>query len=145
MTLVLALSVALILTGISNSFSEERLATRVGIDRLCGEMDYRTLGRDGGDATPLKGVRIEIYSWREGLACCGRSQLLWKTTTGRDGSYRFKHAQAGQYWLVAHWSGKTFQMPIDFAPRKPTKGDCYLQGLEIDSDGNFKSWLRATM
>ena len=145
MTLPVILVAALTLIGTSNNSSSVAVPTWVEIDRLCGEMDYRALDKNGGEATPLKGVRVEIYSWREGVACCDGSQLLRKTTTRRDGSYGFRHVRAGRYWLVAHRSGKTFQMPIEFAPRKPTKGDCYLQGLEIDSDGNFKGWIRATM
>ena len=142
MKVILALFATLTLTGAAVSQAPPRNV--IEIERLCGEMDFRTPGPNG-EAVPLGGVRLEIYAWTESFDCCDGAQALWKTTTGRDGSYKFGHVDAGQYWLVAHWAGKNFQLPIRFAPSKPVKGGCYLQGLEIDSEGNLKASIRALM
>ena len=142
---VAGLVAVLMLVSTSRSSPDGPSPTWVSIGRLCGQMDYRSAGPDGGEAKPLSGVHLEIYGWKENLACCDESQLRWKTVTHRDGSYKFSRVRAGRYWLVARWHGKLFRLPVQFAPTKPTKGDCYLQGLEIDSEGNLKSWLRAVM
>lgn len=119
----------------------------VTFDRLCGSLEFffNPIPGGGHDSKPLKRVVLELYRWEEGVPCCGKSRVLFKTETGKAGRYEFKRVDAGRYWLVAHWKDRIFQLPVVFTAKGSSSEYCELYGLDIDSDGNFGSWVKGTM
>jgi hypothetical protein len=115
-------------------------------DRLCGVLEYWIPNPGGGNTTkPLTDVTLELYPWEPATSCCSTPHPLWTLLTGRGGRYEFKDVTPGRYWLVAHWKDQAYKLPISYAPDKGLHTECDLQGLDIDSKGNFGSWIRATM
>jgi hypothetical protein len=114
--------------------------------RLCGALEYWVPISGGGNTTkPLTGVTLELYPWEAGISCCHDPHPFWTVMTGRGGRYEFKDVNPGRYWLVAQWNDRLYKLPISYAPDKSLDAECGLQGLDIDSKGNFGSWIRATM
>jgi hypothetical protein len=139
------LLIGLLLTSAVGNSSETPLKW-VTFDRLCGSLEFFTpIPGGGNDSRPLKNVRLELYHWEEGTSCCSKSRRLFKTVTRKAGRYEFKSVDAGRYWLVAHWKDKILQLPVQFTAKDASSEDCELQGLDIDSSGNFGAWLGTTM
>jgi hypothetical protein len=120
----------------------------VSFDRLCGELSFVTPVSGGGmDSEPLNNVKLELYPWEDGIACCRNSHPFFKTITGKEGAFEFKNVAPGQYWLVLHYQGKMFQLAIVFDPgsRTPASAACGQQQFHIDAKGHFTTGVRVEM
>jgi hypothetical protein len=116
------------------------------INRVCGSLEHWTPIPGGGNISkPLRGVVLEVYQRRKQNSCCAKSDLVAKVRTHREGRYEIKSLTSGEYWLVGHWKNETYKLPITYAPPQEFGGDCEFQGLAIENDGKFRTWLRATM
>jgi len=99
------------------------------------------------DSEALKNVKLALYPWEDGIACCRNSQTFFKTISGREGAFEFKNVDRGRYWLVVHYQGKTFQLAIAFDPdsRTPASAACWQQLFQIDAKGHFTTGVRSEM
>ena len=117
-------------------------------DRLCGELSFVTPVSGGGmDSEPLNNVKLELYPWEEGIACCRNSHPFFNTVTRREGVFEFKNVAPGQYWLVLRHERKMFQLAIVFDPasRTPASAACWQQEFHVDAKGHFTTGVRVEM
>ena len=99
------------------------------------------------DSEPLNNLKLELYPWEEGIACCRNSHPFFKTITGNEGAFEFKNVDPGRYWLVVHYRRKLFQLAIALDPASRTSASpaCGQQLFHIDAKGHFTTGVRAEM
>ena len=73
---------------------------------------------------PIKNGTLRLYPLNEETACCEKQQPVAETTTGRDGSFRFKKAVPGAYWIVARVEGKDYKLAITYNPDNKSDAKC---------------------
>jgi len=118
----------------------------VSFDRLCGELSFVTPIPGGGmDSKELKNVKLELYPWEEGIACCRNSHPFFKAVTDKEGAFEFKNVDTGRYWLVLHYQRKLFRLAIALDPDGPANAACGYQLFEIDAKGHLTTALRSEM
>ena len=91
---------------------------------------------------PLADVRLELYRWEEGKACCEENRPVASTLTDKKGRFAFSGAGQGKYWVVARWNQKEYQFPANLNPANKVNGDCASQGFQIDSQGTFQGFKK---
>ena len=99
------------------------------------------------DSEPLNNLKLALYPWEEGIACCRNSHPFFTTIAGKEGAFEFKNADQGRYWLVVHYQKKTFQLAIDFVPgsRTPASAACWQQEFNLDAKGHLTTGVRSEM
>ena len=97
------------------------------------------------DSELLKNVKLELYPWEEGIACCRHSHPFFKTFTDKEGTFEFKDVDPGRYWLVVHYQKNVFRLAIALHPEGPASATCEYQLFDIDAKGHFTSGLRSEM
>ncbi len=120
----------------------------ITFDRFCGVLEFVTPVSGGGkDAEPLSLTKMELYPWEQGISCCKSSHPFFKAVTDKDGAYEFKNVDAGRYWLVTRYRGKSLQVAVVFDPksRTPASAGCWQQLLQFDSHGNFTLGIQVEM
>lgn len=122
------------------------------MDRLCGRLVHAEQKRalDGGVAPTekqrsLSKVPLEIYEWKDGTPCCEGLKMAGSVVTGWRGSFEFKKAPPGLYWVVARWNDKQYQLQVKFAPDRKSRTECLEQGFQIDSQGRLDEWITVTV
>jgi hypothetical protein len=144
--LALCLAVGILLAFELGALGEMPSPEHPVINRLCGSLEHWTPIPGGGNISkPLRGVVLELYQRQKENSCCSNSDLLAKVKTRRGGRYEVKNLASGEYWLVAHWKNKIYKLSITYVPREGSDLDCEFQGLDIDTEGKFGTWIRATM
>jgi hypothetical protein len=93
----------------------------------------------------LSGIKLELYRWEEGKACCEENQRVASTVTDKKGRFAFSGLGQGKYWVLARWNQKNYQFPAVFNPTNKANGDCAGQGFEIDSRGTFQGFRTITV
>ncbi len=118
----------------------------------CGSLEYVDLipvpnqARTYTDKRkPLANVKLELYRWEEGKACCEESWPVTSTLTDKKGRFAFSGLGQGKYWVVARWNQKEYQFPANFNPANKVSGECTSQGFQIDSQGTFQGFKRVTV
>ncbi len=106
------------------------------VSQLCGKLVH--VGKDASAGQNVKGVAVELYRRTAAASCCEGASPLAKAITGHWGSFRFKKADAGPYWIVAHVGGHEYQMAIQYEPKKdaavPLCSKCF---YEIHDSGEM--------
>ena len=97
------------------------------------------------DSQLLKNVRLELYPWEEGIACCRNSHPFFKALTDKEGIFQFKDVDPGRYWLVVQYQKKLFRLAIAVDPNEPDSAACGYRLFEIDAKGHFTTGLRSEM
>jgi len=97
------------------------------------------------DSKELKNVKLELYPWEEGIACCRNSHPFFKAVTDKEGAFEFKNVDTGRYWLVLHYQRKLFRLAIALDPDGPANAACGYQLFEIDAKGHLTTALRSEM
>ena len=118
----------------------------VSFDQLCGELSFVTPASGGGlDSVLLKKVRLELYPWEEGIACCRNSHPFFKAVTDKEGTFEFKDVDPGRYWLVVQYEKKSFRLAVAVDPKETAIAGCEYRLFEIDAKGHFTTALRSEM
>jgi hypothetical protein len=118
----------------------------VSFDQLCGELSFVTPVSGGGmDSVQLKNVKLELYSWEEGIACCRNSHPFFRAVTDNEGTFEFKDVDPGRYWLVVHYQKKLFRLAVAIDPDEPGSAACGYRLFEIDAKGRITTGLRSEM
>ncbi len=99
------------------------------------------------DSEPLNNVKLALYPWEEGIACCRNTRPFFRTITGREGDFEFKNVDRGRYWLAVRNRQKTFQLAIAFDPGSRTAASpaCWQQLFDIDAKGHFTIGVKSEM
>jgi hypothetical protein len=63
---------------------------------------------------PVKSSPLRLYLRNEETACCQVLQPVAETVSGREGSFQFKKAVPGDYWIVARVEGKDYILAITY-------------------------------
>jgi hypothetical protein len=92
----------------------------------------------------LTDVKLELYRWEEGKACCEENQRVASTVTDKKGRFAFYGLQQGKYWVVARWNQKDYESEAVLNPTNKVNGDCAKQGFQIDSQGAFHEFQTVT-
>lgn len=116
------------------------------VNRICGRVEYvqripvRKQPNTYSDKRKyLKGIPLELYESPEGAPCCVALKNVGSTISGRSGQFEFKAEKAGQYWLTAKWSGRDYEVAVEFEPEKKSSTICSQQGIQME-DGEDASW-----
>jgi hypothetical protein len=118
----------------------------VSFDQLCGELSFVTPSSGGGmDSELLKNVKLELYPWEEGIACCRNSHPFFKAITDKEGAFGFKDVDSGRYWLVVRYQNKSYRLAIALNADGPGNTACGYQLFEIDAKGHFTIGIRTEM
>jgi hypothetical protein len=128
--------------------SAESPAKFVKLDRLCGELSFVTPVSGGGmDSKSLSNVKMNLYPWEQGIACCRKSHPFFTTLTAKEGAFLFKNVDAGRYWLVANYQGESLQLAIEFDPASRNDADaaCWQQQFDIDAKRHLTMGIRVEM
>jgi hypothetical protein len=128
--------------------SSQSLPKFVNFDRLCGELSFVTPVSGGGmDSKPLNNVKLALYPWEEGIACCRNTRPFVRTITGKEGEFEFKNIDRGRYWVAVRYQQKTFQLAIALDPgsRTPASPACWQQVFDIDATGHFTTGVKSEM
>jgi hypothetical protein len=107
--------------------------TRKGntVEVLCGKLVRSEDIPEKGSANvynektkPIKRATLRLYVGNKGMACCEGQQLLAETASRRDGSFQFKQAAPGDYWLVVRVEGKDYNLAINYVPNNKSDVKC---------------------
>jgi hypothetical protein len=93
---------------------------------------------------PLADLKLELYRWEQGKACCEDNRPLASTVTDKKGRFAFSRLGQGKYWVVARWNDKDYEFPANFNPTNKVNGDCANQGFQIDNEGTFQGFRKVT-
>jgi len=110
------------------------------VSQLCGKLVH--VSETARTRRNLRGIPVELFRRSGEVSCCDGLMPIAKATTGHWGSFKFKNAASGPYWIVAHLDGRQYQMAIQYEPKKdgavPLCSNCF---YEINDSGEMKySW-----
>jgi hypothetical protein len=73
---------------------------------------------------PIKNSILRLYLRNEETECCEGQQPVAETVSGREGSFQFKKAAPGAYWIVARVEGKDYKLAITYTPDNKSDTKC---------------------
>ena len=113
------------------------------VDRLCGRLQYIRRIPDhqyanvlSEERKPLRGVNLVLCERRQNEPCCKGASAMETVRTRRGGRFDFRNKRAGDFWLVANWSGRDYRIPVTYKPVKELTTVCSEQGLDLDDEAN---------
>ncbi len=97
------------------------------------------------DSEQLSDVKLELYPWEEGIACCRNSHPFFTAITDKEGAFEFKNVDPGRYWLAVRYQKRLFRLAVALDADQPVSAACGYRLFEIDAKGHFKTALRSEM
>jgi hypothetical protein len=135
----------LVLSAATNAQGTRKADNWNTIDHMCGQLVYsQELPVKGEENTfqdktrPAKKVELRLFKGAANEPCCEKLPLVDKTTTRRDGQFKFKSVAAGDYWVETRANGRVYRLAVHYSPEKSDSVQCKDLLFEVKDSGEFQ-------
>jgi hypothetical protein len=111
---------------------------------LCGKLVYTEFIPEKGSIRSFQArtkaipkTAMQLYPRLLNVDCCDGLTPVAETVTGHRGVFKFKESKPGDYWVVAHISGREYKTPIRYQPSKRTDDSCSGLIYSLEDSGRF--------